>query len=128
MEDVADVLWITGVFSSPQCSSDFVKGAALSEIEAIGRLAERLELAFMVEVASSDMSLLFATPQTVFDGTRMTNEFGSNEASTSETQDKVAGTMEVGVRKRVWGGRDEGVHTEVLLKAKVVLEEDVTEL
>jgi len=125
---VADVLWITGSFSSPQRSIDLVKTVALSGLETIDRLALRLDTAFMVEVASSDMSLVFETPLTVFDETRMTNEFGSDEASTPGRRDKVAGTTEVGVKQSVCGGRDKGRRTEVLLKTKVVLEKDVVDL
>ena len=101
---------------------------ALSGIETIDRLAMRLELAFMVEVASSDMSLVFEIPHTTFDNTRMVNEFGSNNGFTPGGRDKVAGTTEVGVGKSVGGGRGEGRHKEILLKAKVVLEKEVEEL
>jgi len=121
-QHVADIIYLTGSFPSHRRSVEFVKTAALSGIETIDRLVQRLEFAFMVEVASSDMSLLFETPHTVFDNTRMTNELGSNEASAPGGQDKVAGTMEVGV------GKGKGWHMEVLLKAKVILEMDVAEL
>ena len=96
---------------------------ALKGIETIDRLALRLEFAFMVEVTSSDMSLLVGTPHTVFDKARMANEFGSDEASTPGRRDKIAGTTEVGVGKNVYGGEGRGM--EVLLRAKVVLEKDV---
>jgi len=125
---VAEVLCITGSFSSPQHSSDFVKTVAFIGLETIDRLAMRLELAFLVEVASSDMSLLFETPDTAFDNTRMVNEFGSHKDFTPGGWDKIAGTTEVGVGKSVGGGRGEGQRTEVLLKAKVVLEKEVEEL
>jgi len=127
-QHIADILYITGTFSSPQRPSDFVKAVALNGIETIDRLAMRLELAFMVEVASSDMSLIFETPHTTFDNTRMVNEFGSNKDFAPGGRDKVVGTTEVGVGKSVGGGRGEGRHTEVLLKAKVVLEKEVEEL
>jgi hypothetical protein len=122
-QGVADVLWITGSFSSPRRSLDFVKTVALKGIETIDRLVLRLESAFI----SSDMSLLFETPRTVFDKTRMTNECGSDEASTPERRDRVAGTTEVGVGKGVCGKPGESRRVEVLLKAKVVLEKDVTD-
>ena len=48
----------------------------------IDQLALCLEFAFMVEVTSSDMSLLPGTPHTVSEKTRRANEFGSNEAPT----------------------------------------------
>ena len=123
---VADVLRITGSFSSSQRSFDFVKTVALRGIETIDRLAVRLESAFMVEVTSSDMSLLFETPYTVFNKARMIDEFGSDGVSTPGRRDKVAGTAEVGVAKSVCGRRGEGRRMEVLLKPKVVLEKDVT--
>ena len=128
VKHVGDVLLITRLFSSTRHSSEFVKTAALGGIETIHRLAQRLEFAFMVEVASSDMSLLFETPDTVFDDTRMTSEVGPDEPSTPERQDKVAGTTEVGVWKKVCGGQGEDPRKEVLLKAKVILEKDVEEL
>ena len=93
---------------------------ALKGIETIDKLALRLESVFMVEVTSSDISLLSETPHVVFDKTRMTNEFGSDEVSASGRRDRVAGTTEVGVGKNMYGGRG-----EVLLKPKVVLERDV---
>ncbi|KAF9650934.1 hypothetical protein BDM02DRAFT_1001325 [Thelephora ganbajun] len=128
VQRVADILWITGSFSSPRRSFDFVKTVGLSGIETINRLALRLESVFMVEVASSDMYLLFETPHTVFDSARMTNEFGSDGTSTSGRRRRVAGTTEVGVGKNVGMGRGEGQRTEILLKTKVVLERDVAGL
>ena len=92
----------------------------LGGIKNIIRLAGRLESAFKAEVTSSGMSLVYETPHTAFDKARMTSEFGSNEASTNGEQEKVAGTMGMGVRKGVSGGRGEGARTEVLLKAKAV--------
>jgi len=79
----------------------------------------------MVEVASSDMSLLFEPSRTVFDKTRMINEF--DEDSTPGARDEVAGTIEVGVWKSVGGKQGEGRRTEVLLRTKVVLEKDVAD-
>ena len=124
---LADILWITGSFSSHRCSSDFVKTVAFGGIETIHRLALRLEFAFMVDVAPSGMFLVYETPHTAFDEAKMINEFGS-EASTLGREGKIAGTIEVGVGKSVCGGRGEGRRTEVLLKVKVVLEKDVAEL
>jgi len=73
----------------------------------------------MVEVTSSDMSLLFEAPGTEFDGARMIDEFESGR------RDKVVGVTEVGVKKSVCRGPGEGRRVEILLKTKVVLEEDV---
>jgi len=128
MQHVADILWITGSFSSPRRSFDFVKGVALKGIETIDRLVLRLGSAFMEDVASSDMSLLFETPQTIFDKTRMINESGSNAVFSPGRWDRVAGTTEVGVRKSLCGGQGEDRRTEVLLKARVILEKDIADL
>jgi len=98
---------------------------ASERIESIIRLVLRLELVFKVEVTSSDMSLLFGAPDTVFDNARMADEFGSDGTSISGNQDRVAGTTEVGVGKSVSMGPDEILRTGVLLKTKVVLEKDV---
>ena len=126
---VADVLLVTGFFSSQQRSIDFVTKVALGGIETVHRLALRLESVFMVEITSSDMFPLSIAPRTVFDKTIMTDEFGSDEAqSTPRKQDIVAGTTEMGVTKSVCGRRGEDRRTEVLLKARVVLEKDVAEL
>jgi hypothetical protein len=84
-----------------------------------------LEFAFMVEVTSSDMTLLYEAQDTVFDDARMTDEYGSDGVSTPETQDRIVGTTEVGVGKSVCGGPGEGRRAEILLKTKVVLEKDV---
>jgi hypothetical protein len=70
------------------------------------------------------MYLLVDAPDTVFDNARMTNEFGSDDTSTPEQWDRVAGTMEVGVGKSVCGRPGEGRRAEILLKTKVVLEKD----
>ena len=79
----------------------------------------------MVEIASSDMSLLTEPPHTVFDEATMTNEFEGDKDSAPGRRDRVAGTTEVGVRKSVCGRPGEGRRMEILLKAKVVLEKDV---
>ena len=73
----------------------------------------------MVEVTSSDMSVLFEAPDTEFDGARMIDEFESGR------RDKVAGVTEMGVKKSVCGRPGEGRRVEILLKTKVVLERDV---
>ena len=98
---------------------------ALEGIESTIRLAQRLELAFMVEVTSSDMSLLFEATDTIFDDTKMTNDFGSSDGSTPGKQDKIVGTTEVGVGKSICDGVGKGRRMEILLKPKVVLERDV---
>ena len=82
----------------------------------------------MEEVTSSDMSLLFEAPETVFDGRRMTNEFGYNGGSTPRKRDRIIGTTEVGVEKSIREGTGKGRRTEILLKPKVVLEKDVVKL
>ena len=89
------------------------------------RTAQRLKAAFMVDVTSSDMALLFATPDIAFDDARMIDEFGSDGGSKSEGQDRVAGTTEVGVEKSTCEKPGEARRTEILLKIKVVLEKDV---
>lgn len=83
----------------------------------------------MVDIISSDMCLLFEAPCTVFNDRRMTKEVEVDATSTSaRSVDIVAGTTEVGVEKSVGEQQGEGRHTEVLLKAKVVLERDLTDL
>ena len=81
----------------------------------------------MVKVTSNDMVLLFEAPDTVFDDERMADKFESDGATTSERQDRIAGTTEVGVGKSISEGAGKGP-TEILLKAKVVLERDVVSL
>ena len=71
------------------------------------------------------MSLQSETPHTIFDEATMNNEFGADNASRPGKRDRVAGTTEVGVRKSVCRGPGEGRRTEILSKAKVVLERDV---
>jgi len=125
MGELASVLDHTGSFSSTRRSLNFVRSVALDGIETIIQHALRLEFAFKVEVTSSDMALLFEAPGTVFDDTTMINDIGSDGASTPGGQDWVAGTTEVGVRKRVCGAGQKSPRTEILLKTKVVLEKDV---
>ena len=83
----------------------------------------------MVDITSSDMRLLFEAPSTSFDDKRMSKECDSDSTPGGQVM-KVAGTTEVGVEKTVYEKRGEGRPgegrcTTVLLKAKVVLEEDV---
>ena len=92
------------------------------------QLAIRLESVFMVEITSSDMTLLFGAPGTIFDGARMIDEFGSDGGPTPGEQDMIAGTTEVGVGKTVSEGAENGRRAYVLLKTKVVLEKDVVGL
>jgi len=122
VEALANALSETGSFFSPQRSLEFVQTMASEGIESVIQLALRLEHAFMVEVTSSDMSLLLEAPGTVFDGTRMTNE-----DSIPKGRDRIAGTMEVGVLKKTCGGPGEVGRAEILLKTKVVLEKDLVE-
>ena len=127
VEQLSNVFDETGSFSSTQPSLDFVNRVALEEIESIIRLSLRSELAFRVEVMSSDMTLLFEAPGTTFDDTRMDNEFESNGAPILEAQDMIAGTTELGVGKSVRGAPGESRRVQVLLKTKVVLEKDLVE-
>ena len=127
IEELAKVLDHTGSFSSAQRSVDFVRAMALDGIETIIRHALRSESAFKVEVISSNMSLLFEVPGTVFDDTRMTNDFGPTSVPITEGQDRIAGTTGVGVGKTVYGGSGGSRRGEILLKTKVVLERDVTD-
>ena len=77
-----------------------------------------------MEVTSSDMSLLFEAPGTVFDDAKMTDDSGSGDVSVPGRHDKIAGTTEVGVEKSICRA-GESRRTEILLKTKVVLEKDV---
>jgi len=124
IEELTSVLSHTGSFSSTQHSADFVRAVALEGIEKIIRHAIRLESAFKVEVTSSDMSLLFEAPGTMFDDAKMADDNGSGGVPVPERQDRIAGTTEVGVEKSIRKA-GESRHTEVLLKTKVVLERDV---
>ena len=115
----------TGTFSSPQQSFEFVRKVALERIESMIRTAQRLKAAFMVDVTSSDMALLFDAPDAVFDEARMTNEFGPDSGSKCGKRDRIAGTTEVGVEKSICGNSGGARRAEILLKTKVVLEKDV---
>jgi hypothetical protein len=123
---VAKVMLVTGSFETLRHSSDFVKANVSNGIETIDRLARRLESAFMVDITSGDMYLLFAAPSTVFDERKMTEEYESDGPPAHRRQDKVAGTTQVGVWKSVSGRQGQGRRTEILLKARVILERDVT--
>jgi len=124
---VANTLMITGSFQSIQHSVDFVKAKASNRIETICQVASRLESVFIVDVTSTDMYLRCEEPGTAFDNTTMSKEFESDGPSSPQRRDEVAGTTAVGVVKRVWGWRGEGMRMEVLLKATVVLEADFTD-
>jgi len=90
------------------------------------RTAHRLEKVFMVDVTSSDMSLMFENPDVLFEDAKMINEFGADSAAKPGKRERIAGTTEVGVLKSVCKKPGEPRHMEILLKPKVVLEKDVT--
>jgi len=123
--ELAKALDETGSFSSAQETLAFVRTTALEGMKAIVRLSMRSELAFMVEVTSSDMTLLFGAPGTAFDGAKMDRDYVSNRTSAPGRRDKVAGTTEVGVGKSTRTGPGESRREEILLKTKVVLEKDL---
>jgi len=91
----------------------------------MAQLATRLDYTFMVDVVSSDMSLLFEAPDMVYDDGKMASEFWTDGGPPPSTRGRVAGTTEVGVGKRISGGSGGIRRAEVLLKTKVVLEKDV---
>ena len=93
----------------------------------MNQLAMRLDYTFMVDVVSSDMSLLFEAPDTVYDDGKMASEFWTDGGPPPSTRGKVVGTTEVGVGKRISGGSGDVRRAEILLKTKVVLEKDVVE-
>ena len=125
MKDLAEILTETGSFPSPEESLKFVQTVGLEGIKSMKQTAQRLETAFMVDVTSSDMSLLCGYSGTVFNDAEMTNDFGSDSVSKPGGQYTIAGTTEVGVKKTIWGGRGETEYVEILLKPKIVLEKDV---
>jgi len=124
IEELAKVLDHTGSFPSTQHSIDFVRDVALEGIEKIVKHARLSESAFKVKIISSDMSLLFEAPGTLFDGARMINDFESDDAPGPERQDTIAGTAGVGVGKSICGAEGDR-RAEILLKTKVVLEKDL---
>ena len=129
---IADVLSITGSFQSTQEAFDFVKAKVGNRVGTINRLATRLERAFMVEITSSDMRLLFEAPCTAFDEKKMSKGRDKDFTLGGQVM-KVVGTTEVGVETTVYEKRGEGLPgeggcTTVLLKVKVVLEKDVAGL
>jgi hypothetical protein len=124
VELLAGLLDETGLFSSHEKSSEFVRTVALERIESMIRTAKRLESAFMVDITSSNMALLFENPGTLLDEARMINEFGPDSAFKPGRGDKIAGTTEVGVEKNIRGGPGEARRAEILLKPRVVLERD----
>lgn len=128
IRQVADILWLTGSFPSTQHSFDFVKAKASNGIETIGQLVLRLGVISTVDILSSDMCLLFESPCTVFNDARMAKEIGFDGTPTSGERDIVAGTTELGVERSVCEGQGVGRRMEILLKTKVVLEKDLTDL
>ena len=89
------------------------------------RAVQRLKAAFMVDVTSSDMGLLFEAPDSVFDEARMIDEFEPGGGSKRGRRNRIAGTTEVGVEKSICRNPGEARRAEILLKTKVVLEKDV---
>ena len=124
VEELAGILNQTGSFPSLQESSKFVQDTALGGIKSMIQTAQRLETAVMVEVASSDLSLLYVYPNTAFDKAKMTDEFEPRSACEPGKEGKIVGTTAVGVEKSICEQGKTG-RAETLLKAKVVLEVDV---
>ena len=56
------IFYETGSFLSAQKSLDFVQEVAPKRIESMIQIAQRLKAAFMVDVTSGDMTLLFEAP------------------------------------------------------------------
>ena len=119
------VIGETGSFQSSEELTKFIKTAALERIEEMIKTAHRLEKVFMVDVTSSDMSLIFHYPDALFEDAKMANEFGADSAAKPGEKERIAGTTEVGVQKSVCKKPGEPRHVEILLKPKVVLEKDV---
>jgi hypothetical protein len=65
VEELANILDNTGSFSSARQSLESVRVVTLERIETIIQLSPRLEVAFMVEVTSGGMFLLFEAADTV---------------------------------------------------------------
>jgi len=128
MRHIADVLWVTGSFPSTQDSFNFVKERVSDGVETVERLTLRLVSMFIADVTASDMCLLFETPGTMYDGARVTKEFEPDQASATGERCKVAGTAGVGIEKSVFDEQNESRSTVILLKARVVLEEDLASL
>ena len=124
VEELAGILNQTGSFPSLQESSKFVRDSALEGIKSMIETVQRLETAFMVDVASSDLSLLYGHPDTMFNKAKMTNKLESDGACKPGKEGKIVGTTEVGVEKSICE-QGETRHAETLLKVKVVLEKDV---
>ena len=122
--ELAKVLDKTGSFHSPEESIKFVQTAVLERIEEMIQTAHRLEKVFMVDITSCDMSLIFH-PSGPFDDAKMTNEFGVDSVAMPGKQERIAGTIEVGVQKSVFRKPGEPRHVAILLMPKVVLERDV---
>ena len=124
MEELAGIVNQTGSFQSLQESSKFVRDTAFGGIKSMIETAQRLETAFMVDVASGGMSLLYGYPDTMFDKAKMANEFGSDSACKPGEEGRIVGTTEVGIEKGVCG-QGEIRRAETLLKVRVVLEKDI---
>lgn len=125
MRHIADVLWVTGSFPSTQDSFNFVKEKVSDGVETVEKLTLRLVSMFIADVTSSDMCLLFETPGTMYDGARVTKEFEPDQASATGERCRVVGTAGVGIEKSVFDEQNESRSTVVLLKARVVLEDDL---
>ena len=127
--ELARALDDTGSFSTHEQSLTFVRFTVREGMESIIRLVMRLELAFMEEVRSSNMTLLFESPGVVFDDARMINDSWSEyvPAPGPGKEDKIAGTTAVGVGKSACDGPGESRPAEILLRTIVVLEKDIVE-
>ena len=68
------------------------------------RAVQRLKTAFVVDVTSRDIALLFEAPDAMFDEARMASEFGLDGGSKRGRQDRIAGTAETGAGKSISGG------------------------
>ena len=125
VDQLASILNETGSFQSSEQLTKFIQTAARGRIEKMVRTAQRLEGAFMVDITSSDMSLIFHDSDVLFEDAKMTNEFGADSAAKPGRKERIAGTTEVGVQKSVCKKPGEARYVEILLKPKVVLERDV---
>ena len=122
MEELAQILTVTRMFSDFSEAMESVGSSAdVTEVKAIIEATLQLDDIIKTKIASSDMTVYVVPPGATSDEERMGNEFGEDETRVEGERRVVAGTMEIGLLRRL------GNVEKVLRKPKVILEKDLVE-
>lgn len=119
MVDLARILTTTRAFPNFSEAMEFVRDSAGGDIKVIVETTLQFDNTIKTMIASCDMSVYTVPPGTVFDDTKMVDEFGKDGTKRGGERRIVVGTTEIGLLQKL------GNVEKILKKPKVILEEDL---